>query len=113
MSFIRWLRNFRSAITRARMARKHRRRSAAGGLRAAMHRPQLEVLEDRCLPSFLAPVSYAVGSNPQAVITANFNNDAVLDLAVVNNELITKTFQTSATTSDVYQLMLSLRYSFN
>jgi hypothetical protein len=34
-------------------------------------------------------------------------------LAVFNNDLIKKTFQTSATTGDVWQLMLSLRYSFN
>jgi hypothetical protein len=34
-------------------------------------------------------------------------------MANANNELITKTFQTSATTSDVYQFLISLRYSFN
>jgi len=34
-------------------------------------------------------------------------------LALVNNELPTKTFKTSAFTSDVWQFMLSLRYSFN
>ena len=34
-------------------------------------------------------------------------------LAVINNELVTKSFQKSAFTSDVYQFMLSLRYSFN
>ena len=33
--------------------------------------------------------------------------------ATVNNQLVTKTFQTSATTGDVYQFMISLRYSFN
>jgi len=38
---------------------------------------------------------------------------ATYRLQVVNNELIKKTFQTSATTGDVYQFMLSLRYSFN
>ena len=34
-------------------------------------------------------------------------------LSVVNNELIRNTFQTSAGTGDVYQFMVSLRYSFN
>jgi hypothetical protein len=34
-------------------------------------------------------------------------------MAVVNNELVSKTFQKSAFLSDVYQLMLSFRYSFN
>jgi hypothetical protein len=38
---------------------------------------------------------------------ANYN------LAVFNNQLVTKSFQKSAFTSDVYQFMLSLRYSFN
>jgi hypothetical protein len=41
-------------------------------------------LEDRCLPSFLGPVNYATGPYPQAVVAADFNNDGVLDLAVVN-----------------------------
>jgi hypothetical protein len=34
-------------------------------------------------------------------------------LAVVNNELIRSTFQGNTTLSDVYQIMLSFRYSFN
>ena len=34
-------------------------------------------------------------------------------MATANNELVTKSFQTSATTGDVYQFMISLRYSFN
>jgi hypothetical protein len=34
-------------------------------------------------------------------------------LATFNNELITKSFQTSASVADAYQFMLSLRYSFN
>ena len=33
--------------------------------------------------------------------------------ATTNNQLVTKSFQTSATTGDVYQFMISLRYSFN
>jgi hypothetical protein len=34
-------------------------------------------------------------------------------LATVSNQLITQTFQRTTTTSDVWNLMLSFRYSFN
>ena len=34
-------------------------------------------------------------------------------LAVVNNELVRNTFQTNTALSDVYQFLLSFRYSFN
>ncbi len=44
----------------------------------------LEALEDRSLPSFLAPVNYPVDPGPQAVATADFNGDGRLDLAVSN-----------------------------
>jgi hypothetical protein len=57
--------------------------------RRALRRPaalrlQLEALEDRCLPSFSAPVNYAAGPNSEAVVTADFNRDGRLDLAVAN-----------------------------
>jgi hypothetical protein len=59
----------------------------------------------------------AINTNQQLQILTNPGVDAqgrvTYRLATVANELITKTFQSSATTSDVYQLMLSLRYSFN
>jgi hypothetical protein len=58
-----------------------------------------------------------VNTNQQLQILTNPGVDALgratYRLQVVNNELIKNTFQTSATTGDVYQLMLSLRYSFN
>src|SRR5262249_6068239 len=50
------------------------------------HGLNLEVLEDRCLLSFSPAVSYPVGTNPQAVVTADFNHDGRLDLAVANVE---------------------------
>ena len=53
MSFHSWLQNLRSALAPGRGQRHHRRR---GSLRAATHRLNLEALEDRCLPAFLAPV---------------------------------------------------------
>ena len=34
-------------------------------------------------------------------------------LAVANGELVNKTFQTNTNLADVYQFMLSFRYSFN
>jgi hypothetical protein len=52
--------------------------------RPAAHRLQLEALEDRTLPSFYAPVNYAAGPNPEAVVTADFNGDGRLDLVVAN-----------------------------
>ncbi|MBI1917219.1 MAG: VCBS repeat-containing protein, partial [Planctomycetes bacterium] len=46
----------------------------------------LEVLEDRTVPSFVAPIaSYPTGSSPQAVLAADFTGDSLADLAVVNN----------------------------
>jgi outer membrane receptor protein involved in Fe transport len=59
----------------------------------------------------------AINNNNQLQILTNPAVDAqgrsTYRLAVVNNELIKNTFQTSAGTGDVYQFMLSLRYNFN
>jgi hypothetical protein len=44
----------------------------------------LEALEDRTVPSFMAPVNYAVGTGPQAVVTADLNGDGHLDLITAN-----------------------------
>ena len=78
MSFHHWLQNLRSALA-PRPAQRHPRRR--GALRAAAHRPKLEVLEDRSLLSFSPAVNYAAGIYPQEVVTADFNNDGILDLA--------------------------------
>src|SRR3989442_6855048 len=51
MSFHSGLQNLRSVLALGRGQRNHRRR---GSLRAATHRPNLEVLEDRCVPSTVA-----------------------------------------------------------
>jgi len=67
------------------------------------------------------------GVGQQSVLAQNNNNQLFLltnpavdaagrstyRLATVNNELVTNTFKSSAFTSDVWQFMLSLRYSFN
>jgi hypothetical protein len=44
----------------------------------------IESLEDRTVPSFFAPVSYGVGTNPVAVAVGDFNNDHISDLLVAN-----------------------------
>jgi hypothetical protein len=52
--------------------------------RPTASRLRVEALEGRCLPSFLGPVNYSVGSFPTSIVAADFNHDAVLDLAVAN-----------------------------
>ena len=61
MSLHSWLQNLRSALAPSRGQRQHRRR---GSHRAATHRPSLEVLEDRRVPAFVAPVDYTVSDYP-------------------------------------------------
>lgn len=59
----------------------------------------------------------SINNNNQLQILTNPGVDAAgratYRLAVVNNQLIRNTFQTSAGTGDVWQFMISLRYSFN
>jgi hypothetical protein len=81
MSLHSWLRNLRSALAPGRGQRRHKGRDS---LRAASHRPSVEVLEDRLTPSFSPATSFPVGPSPQAVVTADFNNDGRLDLATAN-----------------------------
>jgi hypothetical protein len=67
----------RSLLTRLKRA------FAATPSRPAARRLRLEALEERTLPSFLAPVNYPVGATPgAAVVTADFNGDGRVDLAV-------------------------------
>jgi hypothetical protein len=54
------------------------------GRRARRTRCSHEPLERRCLLSFSPAAGYPVGANPQDVVTADFNNDGRLDLAVAN-----------------------------
>src|SRR5262245_8872853 len=62
---------------------------ARRGKRAAPRRPEtrrllLESLEDRCLLTFAPAATYPVGMYPQAIVSADFNNDMIQDLAVAN-----------------------------
>src|SRR5262249_1757572 len=46
---------------------------------------QVEALEDRVVPSFVAPISsYPTGINPQVVVAADFTGDGKADLATLN-----------------------------
>jgi hypothetical protein len=46
--------------------------------------PGIDVLEDRTVPSFFTPPTYAVGAAPVAEAVGDFNGDGKQDLAVVN-----------------------------
>jgi FG-GAP-like repeat/Calx-beta domain len=89
MSSHSWLQNLHWALASHRGKRLHRRPCS---FRAATHRLYLDVLEDRCLLSFSPATSYPVGGAPtapfiqsQPMVTADFNHDHVLDLAVGND----------------------------
>src|SRR5262249_27471067 len=76
MSLHSWLQNLRSVLAPGRGQRHHRRR---GALRAARHRPNLEILEDRTVPSTFTVLNLAdsgEGSLHQAVLAANANPGA-------------------------------------
>lgn len=76
MSFTSWLRNLRSALAFGPVEGKHQRQRS---LRAAAHRPELEVLEDRSLPSTFTVLNL-LDSGPDslraAVVAANANPGA-------------------------------------
>jgi hypothetical protein len=62
------------------------------------------------------PVAAATTNNAVQILTnpgVDAQGRANYRLSLANNELITESFQKTAFTGDVYQLMLSLRYSFN
>jgi hypothetical protein len=81
MSFHRWLHKCRYALASGRDKHDRPRRIP---ICAARHPPILEILEERCVLAFLAPVDYATGPNPLAVVTADFTNDGRPDIAVAN-----------------------------
>ena len=74
-----WLQSARTALRPERAGRRRRR-----ARQVANQRLQVLTLEGRDLPSFTAPVAYSAGVSTQAVVTADFNNDSHLDIAVAN-----------------------------
>ena len=46
--------------------------------------PLLVELEPRVVPGFLGPLTFPVGSNPDAVAVGDFNGDGIPDLVVAN-----------------------------
>src|SRR5262245_45285058 len=66
--------------------RSRRRRQARRAIQGhSTRRLRFETFEDRRMLSLTPAVGYGVGSAPQAVVTADFNNDGHLDLAVANS----------------------------
>src|SRR5262249_32092731 len=52
--------------------------------RGGRRKPAVEVLEDRTLPSFIAPATYAAGPQPDALAVGDFNHDGIVDLVTAN-----------------------------
>jgi hypothetical protein len=61
----------------------------------------------------VAPVTQANGAQILTNPGVDTQGRATYRLATVNNQLITKSFQPNSNLADVYQFMLSFRYSFN
>src|SRR4051812_19595146 len=90
MSFTSWLRNLRPAAAPGPVEHRRRRQRS---LRAATHRPGLEVLEDRCLPSTFTVLTL-LDSGPDslraAVVAANANPGAdTIDFATTGTIALT------------------------
>lgn len=77
-----WLNTVKSRLIPS--PREQQRKAA--GQKAKSHRPQLETLEDRRMLAFVGAINYSLGVNPAAVVSADFTNDGLLDLATVNYE---------------------------
>jgi hypothetical protein len=60
----------------------------------------------------VVPITQAYGAQILTNATADAQGRASYRMAVVN-QLVTRTFQSASGLSDVYQFMLSFRYSFN
>ena len=81
MSIHNWLHYLRSALTPGKRLRKTRRRDAQRFMPTCL---LIESLEDRRLLTFVPAVNYPVGASPQEVVSADFNNDSILDVAYID-----------------------------
>jgi outer membrane receptor protein involved in Fe transport len=61
----------------------------------------------------VVPVTAANGAQILTNAAADAAGRVSYRMAVVNNQLVTRSFQTTTNLSDVYQLLLSFRYTFN
>jgi hypothetical protein len=61
------------------------RRTGPAAVRKRACRLMVEHLEDRAVPTFLVPASFAAGTNPAGIAVADYNGDGKSDMAVVNN----------------------------
>jgi hypothetical protein len=82
MFFQSWLQELRSALLTRRAHRRHRRHSSKP---ASVRRPSFELLEDRSVPAFLAPVDYAVAGTLVGMQAGDFNGDGIPDLATAGS----------------------------
>jgi len=79
--FSSWVRKlFNRQVRQIRKPRPVRSRMAVTWVRRG-----IEALEDRMVPAFLSPMSYATGTNPAGIAVGDFNGDGRDDMAVVNN----------------------------
>jgi hypothetical protein len=62
---------------------------------------------------FVVPITAANGAQILTNAAADAQGRVSYRMALVNNQLVTKSFQTTTTLFDVYQFMLSFRYTFN
>jgi Calx-beta domain/FG-GAP-like repeat len=79
MRLLSWLDGLQPTSQRRRSKRRRHPRP-----QPPPRRLSVEPLDDRIVPGFLGPVNYAAGSNPYAIVAADFNHDTVPDLAVAN-----------------------------
>ena len=61
----------------------------------------------------VVPITQGYGAQILTNATADAQGRATYRLATANGQLVSKTFQTQSGLADVYQFMLSFRYSFN
>src|SRR5262245_51237760 len=59
-------------------------RGPTGRAASRPFRPQLQLLETRIVPSFIAAIDTQTQAIPTAIAAADFNNDGKLDVAVTN-----------------------------